>query len=91
VKDRDIDRHFPVRISVVIGGGIDPREWSVKYSLMVDWLGETVGNYRHAARSVRSLGGPDTLHVYFASFDDARVFLDRFELPIVQIGDHPKR
>ncbi len=91
VRDRDIDRHFPVRISVVIGAGLDPHEWSVKYSLMHDWLRETVGNDRHAVRSVRSLGGPDTLHIYFVSFDDARAFVDRFDFPIVPIGEDPKR
>jgi hypothetical protein len=56
VSDRDLDRYFPVRISIVIFAGLPPREWSVKYTAMREWLIETVGNNRHAVLSSTSLG-----------------------------------
>jgi hypothetical protein len=31
------------------------------------------------------------MRVLFASFDDARAFVDRFVIPITPIGEHPKR
>jgi hypothetical protein len=91
VNDRDLDRYFPVRISIVIFAGLPPREWSVKYTAMREWLTKTVGNNRHAVLSGTSPGIPDTMRVLFADFDDARRFVERFEVPIAPIGAHPKR
>lgn len=90
VNDRDIDHYFPVRVSVVIYAGLPPPEWSVKYTAMCDWLGRTVGNSRYAVVSATSPGKPDTMRVLFASFDDARAFVERFDLPIVPIGENPR-
>jgi hypothetical protein len=90
VSDRDIDRYFPVRISIMIGMGLPAREWSAKYSSMVAWLAQTAGG-GHAVLSSTAPGLPDTMRVLFASFDDARAFVDRFEVPIAPLGENPKR
>jgi hypothetical protein len=46
VKDRDLERYFPVRLSIVVGMGLPAHEWSVTYSAMRDWLATTVGEAR---------------------------------------------
>jgi hypothetical protein len=91
VSDRDVDRYFPVRISIVIGMGLPAREWGVTFSAMLDWLKETAGHGRHVVLPQTAPGQPDAMRVLFASFDDARAFVDRFEIPIAPIGEHPKR
>ena len=92
VKDRDPESYFPVRLSIVIRADLPPREWSAKYSLMVGWwLAKTVGADWHVVLSDTAPGRPDAMRVLFASFVDARDFVERFEPPIVPIGGHPAR
>ncbi len=90
-KDRDLDRYFPVRISIVIGMGLPPGKWGTTFSAMLDWLKETAGNGRHAVLSDHAPGRPDAMRVLFASFDDARAFVEQFAVPIAPIGGHPRR
>ena len=91
VKDRDIERYVPVRISIVIGMGLPAREWGVTFSAMLAWLKKNAGNGRHEVLSATAPGRPDAMRVLFASFDDARAFVERFAVPITPIGEHPKR
>jgi hypothetical protein len=91
IKERDIDRYFPVRISIVIGMGLPAGEWGVTFSAMLDWLKETAGYGRHAVLSDTAPGRPDAMRVLFASFDDARAFVARFAIPIAPIGTNPKQ
>jgi hypothetical protein len=92
VMDRDLESYFPVRLSSVIGADLPPREWSAKYSLMAGWwLAKTVGADWHVVLSDTAPGRPDAMRVLFASFVDARDFVERFEPPIVPIGGHPAR
>src|SRR5258708_1795714 len=91
VKDRDLERYFPVRISIAIGMGLAAREWGVTFSAMLDWLMENAGHGRHAVVPDTAPGRPDAMRVLFASFDDARAFVERFAVPITPIGEHPKR
>lgn len=89
VKNHELDRYFPVRISIVIGMGLPQREWGVKYSAMLEWLRTTVSSDRHAVLPGTSPGMPDTMRVLFASFDDARAFVEHFAIPITTIGENP--
>jgi hypothetical protein len=90
MKDHQLEAYFPVRLSIVIGAGLPQREWSIKYSLMVSWLA-ALGADRHAVLPSTAPGRPDAMRVLLASFDDARAFIERFELPVTPIGEHPRR
>jgi hypothetical protein len=81
-------RH-PFGITVVSGLGLPAAEWSLRYSAMLDWLTRTIGNGRHAVQTDAGPGRPDTVRFLLASFADARDFVERFDLPIVPIGEHP--
>jgi hypothetical protein len=91
VKDHQLEAYFPVRITLVQGLGMETRDWSLKYSAMLEWLREKVGGGRHEVLSDYQPGRPDAIRVIFASSDDARAFIERFEIPITPIGVHPKR
>ncbi len=91
VKDRDLERYFPVRISIAIGVPSPAGPWSVAYSAMLDWLRQNVGYQHHAVLSGMAPGRPDTMRVLFATFDDARAFVERFEIPITTLGANPKQ
>jgi hypothetical protein len=71
--------------------GLPAREWGVTFSAMLDWLKENAGHGRHAVLPQTALGLLDTMRVLFLNFDDARAFVERFEVPITPIGVHPKR
>jgi hypothetical protein len=90
VKDHQLEAYFPVRITLVQGLGMEMRDWSIKYSAMLDWLRQTVGADRHEVLSDYEPGRPDALRVLFVSLDDARAFVERFEIPIAPIGQHPR-
>jgi hypothetical protein len=79
------------RISIVIGMGLPAREWGVTFSATLDWLKENAGHGRHAVLPQTAPGLPDTMRVLFLNLDDARAFVERFEIPITPIGEHPKR
>jgi hypothetical protein len=63
VGDRDVDRYFPVRISIVIGMGLPAREWGITFSARLDWLRETAGHGRHAVLPGTVRGQPDAMRV----------------------------
>ena len=90
VKEYQLQAHFPVRITFVIGLGLPLREWGIKYSLMRTWLTETVGGDRHAVLSGTAPGRPDAMQMLFASLEDARAFVEHFEIPLAPIGRNPR-
>jgi hypothetical protein len=89
VRNGALERYFPVRIAFAAGMGLPAREWSVTYSTMHQWLIATVGLDRHAVLGSNPPGGPETISVLFASLDDARAFVERFQVPIAPMGAHP--
>lgn len=86
VKNSQLEAHFPVRITLVQGLGMAMRDWSITYSAMIAWLRTTIGADRHEVLSDYQPGRPDAIRVLFASLDDARAFVERFEIPIVPEG-----
>ena len=91
MKEYELQAYFPVRITFVIGLGLSLLEWGIKYSLMRTWLTETAGGDRHAVLSDIAPGRPDAMQVLFASLEDARAFVEYFEIPLAPIGRNPRR